>query len=112
MYLESLDNKALERVLSKLGQDAAKLGSLKRLQKLVETVAPTEDIAGAMSPLYVLYDLRVAYSHLGSEEGQEEKLRFVRERLGLASSANLFAIYDTIVPALRGAFVKLSVVLK
>ena len=112
VYLESLDNKALERVLSKLGQDAAKLGSLKRLQKLVETVAPTEDIAGAMSPLYVLYDLRVAYSHLGSEEGQEEKLRFVRERLGLASSANLFAIYDTIVPALRGAFVKLSVVLK
>ena len=112
VYLESLDNKALERVLSKLGQDAAKLGSLKRLQKLVETVAPTEDIAGAMSPLYVLYDLRVAYSHLGSEEGQEEKLRFVRERLGLASSANLFAIYDTIVPALRGAVVKLSVVLK
>lgn len=112
VYLESLDNKALERVLSELGQDAAKLGSLKRLQKLVETIAPTEDIAGAMSPLYVLYDLRVAYSHLGSEDGQEEKLRFVRERLGLAIDADLFAIYDTIVPALRCAFAKLSEVLK
>ena len=112
VYLESLDNKALEQVLSKLGQDAAKLGSLKRLQKLVETVAPTEDIAGAMSPLYVLYDLRVAYSHLGSDEGQEEKLRFVRERLNLTIGADLFAIYDTIVPALKGAFAKLSEVLK
>lgn len=112
VYLESLDNKALERVLSKLGQDAAKLGSLKRLQKLLETVAPTEDIAGAMSPLYVLYDLRVAYSHLGSEEGQEEKLRFVRERLVLPIGADLFSIYDTIVPTLRGAFAKLSEVLK
>lgn len=112
VYLESLDNKALERVLLKLGQDAAKLGSLKRLQKLVETVAPTEGIAGAMSPLYVLYDLRVAYSHLGSEEGQEEKLRFVRDRLGLPASADLFSIYDAIVPALRGAFAKLSNVLK
>jgi hypothetical protein len=112
VYLESLDNKALERVLAKLGQNAAKLGSLKRLQKLVETIAPAEDIAGAMSPLYVLYDLRVAYSHLGSQEGQKEKLQFVRERLGLAGSADLFAIYDTLVPALRGAFTKLAEVLK
>lgn len=111
VYLESLDNTALERVLVKLGQNAAKLGSLKRLQKLAETIAPAEDIAGAMSPLYVLYDLRVAYSHLGSEEGQEEKLRFVRERLGLADGADLFAIYDTLVPALKGAFAKLTEVL-
>jgi len=112
VYLESLDNKALERVLSKLGQDAAKSRSLKRLQKLAETVTPTEDIAGAMSPLYVLYDLRVVYSHLGSEEGQEEMLRFVRERLGLPATADLFSIYDAIVPALREAFAKLSEVFK
>ena len=111
VYLESLDNIALEQVLAILGQTASKLGSLKRLQKLVETVAPTEDIATAMSPLYVLYDLRVAYSHLGSEGGQEERLRFVRERLGLAIDSDLFAIYDTIVPALMGAFAKLSEVL-
>lgn len=112
VYLESLDNKVLERVLSKLGQDAAKLGSLKRLQKVVEAVAPTEEIAGAMSPLYVLYDLRVAYSHLGSEEGHEARLRSVRERLGLPTGADLISIYDTIVPALIGAFAKLSEVLK
>jgi len=108
VYLESIDNKALERVLTKLGQDGGKLGSLKRLQKLLETIAPTEDIPSAMSPLYVLYDLRVAYSHLGSEEGHEEKLRFVRERLGLATGADLFAIYDNLVAALRGAFAKLA----
>ena len=112
VYLESLDNKALERILVKLGQDAAKLGSLKRLQKLLETIAPTEDIAGAMSPLYVLYDLRVAYSHLGSEDGQMEKLRFVQKRLGLADGANLFAIYDTLLPALKGAFSALSKVFR
>lgn len=112
VYLESLDNKVLERVLSKLGQDAAKSGSLKRLQKVVETVAPTEDIAGAMSPMYVLYDLRVAYSHLLSEEKQEECLRFVLERLSLPIGTDLFSIYDIIVPALAGAFARLSAVLK
>ena len=112
VYLESLDNKALEKILGTLGQDAAKLGSLKRLQKLAEVVAPLEDIATTMSPLYVLYDLRVASSHLGSEDGQDEKLRLVRERLGLANDADLFAIYDALVPALRGAFAKLAAVFK
>ena len=54
----------------------------------------------------------VAYSHLGSEDGQDEKLRLVRERLGLANDADLFAIYDALVPALRGAFAKLAAVFK
>lgn len=108
VYLESLDNKALERILTKLGQDASNLGSLKRLQKLVEAVVPTEDIAGTMSPLYVLYDLRVATSHLGSHEGQEEKLGFVKQRLRLSNDSNLFEIYDALLPALRSAFEKLA----
>lgn len=112
VYLESFDNKALERILALLGQDAAKLGSLKRLQKLVETIAPAEDVMSTMSPLYVLYDLRVAYSHLGSSEGQEEKLRFVRQRLLLSSDADFFAIYDALVPALTSAFTKLADVLE
>jgi len=108
VYLESFDNKAMERTLTVLGLDPAKLGSLKRLQKLSEAIAPNKNIAGAMSPLYVLYDLRVAYSHLGSEAGQEEKLRSVLDRLGLAVGADLFAIYDALMPALKEAFSKLA----
>lgn len=108
VYLESLDNKALEKILTSLGQEASKLGSLKRLQKMVETVAPEEDIAGTMNPLYVLYDLRVAYSHLGSHEGQAEKLRYVRQRLMLSDNSDLFDIYDALVSALRSAFQKMA----
>ena len=108
VYLESFDNKALERILSTHGQDVSKLGSLKRLQKLTEMVAPGSDAASIMSPLYVLYDLRVAYSHLGSHEGQEEKLRFVRQRLKLMDESGLFEIYDTLLPALRSAFEALT----
>lgn len=108
VYLESFDNKALEKILSALGQDASKLGSLKRLQKLAEAAAPEEDVAGTMSPLYVLYDLRVAYSHLGSHEGQEEKLRFVKQRLKLSDEFDLFEIYDALLPALRATFEKLA----
>ncbi|WP_428144847.1 hypothetical protein [Delftia acidovorans] len=108
VYLESFDNKALEKILTTLGQDASKLGSLKRLQKLAEAVAPTEDIAGTMNPLYVLYDLRVAYSHLSSHEGQEEKLCFVKQRLKLSNDSSFFEIYDALLPALRSSFEKMA----
>ena len=108
VYLESLDSMALEKILKSLGVDVSKLRSLKRLQKLVEATIPGKDIAGTMSPLYVLYDLRVAYSHLGSHEGQEEKLRFVKERLGLSHGSDFFDIYDRLLPAIRAAFKKLA----
>lgn len=111
VYIESIDNNVLERILIKIGQNPEKLGSLKRLQKVLERIAPKEDIAEAISPLYVLYDLRVAYSHLGSEEGQQGKLRFVQARLGLAEGSGLLAIYDTLIPALNGAFAKFADVL-
>jgi hypothetical protein len=108
IYLESLDNKALEKLLTLRGQDAAKLGSLKRLQKLVESIDPSADVARMMNSLYVLYDLRVAYSHLGSDASQQEKLNFVRQRLGLGTDADLFSIYDKLVPELTAAFEQLS----
>ena len=108
IYLESMDNAALGRILEGQGHSAKDLGSLKRLQKILESATASADIAGAMSPLYVLYDLRVAYSHLGSDYGQEKRLNTVRGRLGLEANSDLFAIYDALVQALRDSFRKLS----
>jgi hypothetical protein len=108
IYIESFNNKALEELLKTHGHDAPSSGSLKRLQKLVEVISPGEDVAKAMSPFYVLYDLRVACSHLSSHEMQAEKLRCVKERLRLPEEADLFGIYDALIFALRTAFEKLG----
>lgn len=105
VYLESFDSKALEKIFAGIGQDASKLGgSLKRIQRLMESVAPADEVSKLMGPLYVLYDLRVAYSHLGSQEGQAEKLQFVLQRLSLPPTATLFEIYDSLLAALRQSF--------
>ena len=82
------------------------------IDELVESVDPAADVGGIMSPLYVLYDLRVAYSHLGSDASQQEKLDFVRQRLGLGADADLFSIYDKLVPELSATFGKLTKVLE
>lgn len=105
VYLESFDSKALERVLVGLGHDASKLGgSLKRVQRLMEGVAPADEVSKLMGPLYALYDFRVAFSHLGSQAGQDEKVRFVLQRLGLTPAATLFEIYDALLALLCSSF--------
>lgn len=108
IYLESLDKKALKSLLAPSVSDKLNLGSLKLLQKLVEAVVTSVDVAALMNPLYVLYDLRVAYSHLGSDEGQQERLASVRQRLTLASDSDFLAIYDKLIPELCTAFDKLA----
>ncbi|MCK4823188.1 hypothetical protein KA005_45930 [bacterium] len=94
IYIESFDNNALGRVLKEAGVDPKSLGSLKRLQGVMELLTDAEKVSKTLSPFYVLYDLRVAYSHLGSKEGSEEKLEFVTERLGLPSGSGLLDIYN------------------
>jgi len=108
IYLESFDNKALGTVIKSLGGDPKSLGSIKRLQKLIELSCPELDAPSLMGPFYILYDLRVAYSHLGSEESEEEKLNFVIERLGLEPDAGLMEIYSSLIIKLRETFSSLA----
>lgn len=108
IYIESFDNNALGEVLSTLGEDPKNLGSNKRLQKIMENIASEEDISRIMCPFYVLYDLRVAYSHLGSKSGSEERLKSVKDRLGLDTNTELNEIYDTIVEQLSSSYTQLS----
>ncbi|MCW5608896.1 MAG: hypothetical protein KIT26_12730, partial [Nitrosomonas sp.] len=68
IYLESFDNNALGQILNSFSIDSQKLGSIKRLQLVMEQIANPDDVSNIVSPFYVLYDLRVAYSHLGSKE--------------------------------------------
>ncbi|WP_428505098.1 hypothetical protein [Roseateles sp.] len=114
VYLESLDNKALAKALDAVGRPYDGIGSLKRLERLLEsTMASPAEAAATTAPLFVLYDLRVAYSHLGSVEGQAQIITKVIDRLGIpAESADLFAIYDVLVNQLRQAFERMASALR
>lgn len=108
IYIESFDNKVLGEVLSSLGGNPEKLGSNKRLQAILESIAGEEDVSGIMSPFYVLYDLRVVYSHLGSKDGSDKRLQYVKERLSLDESAQLHELYDAVVVQLSASFHRLA----
>ncbi len=113
IYLESFDKKALGEIITKLGGKPKDLGSIKRIELLLNLITNDDaEITTLMSPFYVLYDLRVAYSHLGSKEGSEEKLAFVKERLNLKEESNFLDIYPVLMDNLNKAFNSLTHLVK
>lgn len=108
IYLESMDNAGLGRLLKAHGGDPKDLGSLKRLQALLQGALPREDIGALLSPLYVLYDLRVAYSHLTTIERAQTVLTTVAERLEIAADASLTTLYETLVQKMACSYERLA----
>lgn len=108
IYLESLSNNVLGKVMASLGGDPKALGNIKRLQGVLERAEPGKDVATILSPLYVLYDLRVAFSHLHSSDRSSDTLETVTTRLGLPSGSGLMAIYDELIRRLTSSFNQLS----
>lgn len=97
IHLESLDNAELGKLLTSTGYDPKKLGSLKRLQALLETLPSSSTVNSLLSPFYVLYDLRVASLHLASAGSASGKMDTITNRLGLPIGAPFFDIYDALV---------------
>jgi hypothetical protein len=104
IYIESLDNAALGRAIASQGGDPGSLGTLKRLQMVLETLAPVAGIPSLMSPLFVLYDFRVAASHLTSEKTATEMMKKVTDRLALAEGSDLQMIYARLIEELLKSF--------
>lgn len=108
IYLESFDKKVLGTIVKTLGGNTKNLGSIKLLEKIIQLSHPNVDVSTLMSPFYILYDLRVAYSHLGSDKGGEERLNFINKRLNIKSKSGLLDIYTSLVGRLHDSFKELT----
>ncbi len=65
-----------------------------------------------MSPFFVLYDLRVAYSHLTSNDRADEILKTIADRLGIDSAAEFLEIYRHLLKALATSYEALVTVVE
>jgi hypothetical protein len=104
IYVESWDNAALGKAITNNGGNPKGLGSLKRLQIVLEGLFPGVDVASLLSPLYVLYDFRVASSHLTSDKTANETLKKVTDRLALPEESDLQTIYSRLIQNLLRSF--------
>ncbi len=97
IFVESINNAKLEKLLKCLGVTARGDGSLKRLQAIMETKQPDGSMAAALSPFFVIYDLRVAYSHLTSTRRRGELLSSSSGRLRVAEDIALPDLYAVLI---------------
>lgn len=111
IYLESLNNAALAKALTVTGITIKATGNLKRLQALLGTVGAEQDIHALMSPFYVLYDLRVAYSHISSS-GDDTLPQTIYERLELPTGSDLSALYVALVERMIASYDALTRLLR
>jgi hypothetical protein len=112
VYIESFDNKALATIARRLGGNPDSLGSLKRLQVILEATKSGGEIAKLLSPFFVLYDLRVAYSHLTSVAKAEEILASVANRLRITRNAGLIDTYNALCDQLLQSLQELTALIK
>ncbi|MCP3392350.1 hypothetical protein NLM27_26735 [Bradyrhizobium sp. CCGB12] len=110
---EAFDNKAIATVLKQLGGDPKDLGTLKRLQAVLEIVSKGSDAAATvMQPFFKLYDFQVAARHLTSAETVMEKLKTVTDRLKLKEDATFAEIYLAIRDSLSASFEKMTAIVE
>ena len=102
--LPTLESREAERLQS--------LGGLKALQMWLSRRAEVQNASELMSPLFVLYDLRVAFKHLVPTEKQEATKQSAIQRLGLTVGASLETIYNTVCEKLQWAFEQMTVAVR
>lgn len=99
IFVESINNKQIKQDLKQFdGLKLDKVGSIKLFQYWLENRIGYKDAANIVSPLFILYDLRISLAHLQSEETQEKLFEFSCERLGLNKDCrDYLQIYDILV---------------
>lgn len=107
--IESLDVNNLGTVITKLGADPKELGGLKRLEMLFGLKFPQKDIRKIVSPLFVLYDLRIILLHAVSNEKRKETLVSACQRLGIPDDSTFDIIYPELIRQLTTCFEHLIV---
>jgi len=113
LFIERIDIAPMKAVLrERLGKiELERLGNLRELKTLqlwAEKILELEEAGDALSPLFVLYDLRVAYKHLLPLEKAEEMKMSCRTRLGQGAQAGLEEMYTVLTHQLEQTFVTLT----
>jgi len=89
-------------------KDSKSYRGLSLLQLWLKKRSQLADATATMMPLFVLYDLRVAFKHLISDSRKEELKLSSLSRLGLKSDASLEALYLQLVNSLEHSFKEMA----
>lgn len=113
VLVESINSKAIKSSLNQIITEKDKekykdLKGLKLMQIWLERNTCKINVAMELSPLFVLYDLRILVSHLQSEQDSEKLKDSCCERLNLCSQASYLEIANRLIERLNKMFITLK----
>lgn len=100
--IESLQIEGLKRLLIEWGvspKDLKNLGSLKVFERFISAVLQLPDERSIMTPLYVLYDLRVLQGHLAIDSF-DENYESCKKRLNAESTTTDLEFFRIVIKSL------------
>jgi len=107
IFVESIATKKIKSFIKENFKSVKvdNLGGLKILQLWIENCLDVTSAGAIVSPMFVLYDLRIAMAHLQSNERKEELLSSACKRLNLSDdNRNYIEIYDVLVNELKKTY--------
>jgi hypothetical protein len=112
VYVESLEASQLKKHLKAQDVDVSNIKGIKLLERLMITLGYSNDLRELMKPFYLIYDLRVAQSHLMTTDSRREKVNSVSARLGMDDKATFSDIYEKLRESLDEALTVMEATLK
>ena len=114
LIIETINRDKLKDKLIENGlkyKDLKGLGSLKLLSLFLEKVLKYDNTYDLMSPLFVLYDLRILGSHLSSENFDSE-YKDCQSRLSISNELNYIDTFEELIKKLIEFYKKLKKILE
>ena len=111
VFVESINSGFLKKAVKDKDntRDIKSAGSLRALQAWFEVVMSQSEHADLALPFYVLYDLRIACSHLLPFEKQAKTMQSVNSRLSLdPDNRNLELVYDELLNTLCQSILRIK----
>lgn len=102
LIIETINRAKLKEKLVKNGskeKDLKGFGSLKLLSLFIENILKYPDTYNLMTPLFVLYDLRILGSHLSSENFNSE-YKNCQNKINISNELNYIESFEEIIKSL------------
>lgn len=110
ILIESFNVNALKKLIEESGiskTDIKGLKGLKLFEEFVKSVLKIDNASSLVSPLFILYDLRLLAGHI-KDSKHTDKLNNCKERLGLNINNTEFDTYEKLVKSLIEMYEKLN----
>jgi hypothetical protein len=103
IFVESINSKEIKKLLKTLlNINLENKKGLKLFEIFINEVLNVNNGSSEISPLFVLYDLRIYCSHLQSDEDRIQMLKNCNQRLGLDENVSDYQlIYNTLINKLN-----------